>query len=48
VEESKIEGKKSKKGYFLVPGFIREYVAIWRREGFKSLLRKKGWRVVEL
>jgi hypothetical protein len=48
VEESNIEEKKSKKRYFLVPGFIREYVAIWRREGFKALLKKKGWRVVAL
>ena len=32
----------------LVPGFIREYVAIWKAEGFRELLRQKGWKVVAI
>lgn len=31
-----------------VPGFIREYVKIWKAEGFKELIRQKGWRVVAI
>jgi len=29
----------------LVPGFIRDYVKIWKEEGFKALIKQKGWRV---
>jgi hypothetical protein len=30
----------------LVPDFILDWVAIWKAEGFKALLRQKGWKVV--
>lgn len=30
----------------LVPGFIREYAKIWKVEGFKALLKQKGWKVI--
>jgi len=29
-----------------VPRFMKEWVAIWRADGFKALLRQKGWKVV--
>ena len=32
----------------LVPTFIFEYVQIWRKEGFRALIKKKGWKVVVL
>ena len=32
----------------LVPTFILEYVKIWRKEGFRALVKKKGWKVVVL
>jgi hypothetical protein len=32
----------------LVPAFLLEYVQIWRKEGFRALIKKKGWKVVVL
>lgn len=29
-----------------VPGFLREYANIWREQGFRALLKQKGWKVV--
>lgn len=29
-----------------VPGFLKEYATIWREDGFRELLRQKGWKVV--
>lgn len=39
-----MEEKKSLRDR-LVPKFIREYVKIWRAEGFKELIKQKGWKV---
>lgn len=30
----------------LTPAFIREWVGIWRKEGFRALIKQKGWKVV--
>lgn len=45
-----IEKEEKKRGFSLlrVPKIIKDYVAIWKNEGFKSLLKKKGWKVVVL
>jgi len=29
-----------------VPDFLKEYANIWREDGFRELLRQKGWKVV--
>jgi hypothetical protein len=30
----------------LIPTFIRKYVQIFRKEGFKGLIKKGGWRLL--
>lgn len=30
----------------LTPAFMREWVGIWRKEGFRALIKQKGWKVV--
>lgn len=42
-----MEEKKSWRNRF-VPEFIREYVQIWKAEGFKALVKQKGWKVVAI
>lgn len=42
------EVKKGRLSFLRVPQIIKDYVAIWKNEGFKSLLKKKGWKVVIL
>lgn len=42
------EAKKGRLSFLRVPRIIKDYVAIWKNEGFKSLLKKKGWKVVIL
>jgi len=29
----------------MTPQFIRDYVKIWKEQGFKELIKQKGWRV---
>ena len=41
---SKIEEKKSWSDS-ITPTFIKEWRAIWKAEGFKALLKQKGWKV---
>ncbi len=29
----------------MAPQFIKDYVKIWKDQGFKELIKQKGWRV---
>jgi len=30
----------------LVPDFILQWVSIWKADGFKALVKQKGWKVI--
>ena len=44
-----MEKKTEKKSFFqqvLKPKVIQEWRAVWREQGFKEFLKRKGWKVV--